>query len=130
MVKLENDSLSAAGSSIGAEAGSMRQPEPCTSTPRCPYQAQGLAISRKPWPASPYCSCSNERTSAVMESAVTGENLAPLQYLAPHLLRRAERQGLLRVHAPSPEREPIAEALLEMLRIHASCRALNPRSAT
>ena len=34
------------------------------------------------------------------------------QHLPPHLLRRAERQRLLRIHPAAPEREPVAVALL------------------
>ena len=59
------------------------------------------------------------------EAAVRREDLATLQDLAPDLLRRAEGQRLLRVHAAAPEDEPVAVALLERRRVHARGRALH-----
>ena len=55
-------------------AGVICHPEPSTSAPECWYQAQGLAIRIKPWPASPKRSCSMLRRSPVIRSAVVGES--------------------------------------------------------
>ncbi len=48
-----------------------------------------------------------------------------LAHLVAHLLRAAERQRLLRVHAAAPEHEPAAESPLQLGRVHPARRALH-----
>jgi hypothetical protein len=46
-------------------------------------------------------------------------------HLGPHLVRRAERQHLLRVDAPAPEHHVPAVGRLEAGRVHAARRDLH-----
>ena len=49
--------------------------------------------------------------------------LNPLAHLAVDLLRLAERQRVLRVHAAAPEHDPVAIGPLQVRRVHARRRA-------
>ena len=52
------------------------------------------------------------------EAAVRAEDADALAHLGAHLIRRAERQGALRIHAAAPEGDLLAETRFELLRIH------------
>src|ERR1017187_653768 len=59
------------------------------------------------------------------EAAAGAEDIDPRAELVPHLLRLAERQSLLRVHAAAPEDQLVTIVLLERARVHAFGGALD-----
>src|SRR5208283_6179123 len=58
------------------------------------------------------------------EPAAGREDLAAAQYFLAHFLRRAERQGLLCIHAPAPEDQARAVLPLQPGRLHPGRRTL------
>ena len=59
------------------------------------------------------------------EPAARREGVDPAADLVVDLVGRAERQGLLRVNATTPEDDLIAELLLQSFRFHVRRRCLN-----
>jgi hypothetical protein len=59
------------------------------------------------------------------ESAARREDFAAAQHLFAHLRGRSEGQNLLRVHAPAPEHDAVAELGLQVFGLHARGRALH-----
>ena len=58
-------------------------------------------------------------------AAALGQNVQPLLDLLTNLLRSAEGQGLLGIHAAAPEHQLVAVLLLEHMGVHASGRQLH-----
>ena len=59
------------------------------------------------------------------ESSPWREDRDTLRYLRAHLLRCAEGEGVLRIHAATPEDDAIAEARFQLAGVHAFGGALH-----